>query len=152
MANEAISFAEHTCWKDEDFRHVRKPVMFRLFHVGKHLGQAFDVEFEADYGIWYQQDDDLLIWYLQQAHPHVDWPSLIYHRRWDHTGIDICEPEDDRLVARMVVRQYQGSLEDVVAADLGANVVRFDDWRAAKMSSMEADSTELLLTEAIPNE
>jgi hypothetical protein len=40
----------------------------------------------------------------------------------------------------------------VVAADLGANVVRFDDWRAAKMSSMEADSTELLLTEAIPNE
>lgn len=152
MATEAISFAEHTCWKNEDFRHVRKPVMFRLYHVGKHLGHSFDVEFESDYGVWYQQDDDLLIWHLQQAHPHVDWAALIYHRRWDHTGIDICEPDEDKLVARMVVRQFQGSPEEVLSADLGANVVRFDDWRAARLNGADAETTELLLTEAIPSD
>ena len=145
--SEAISFPEHTCWDDEYFRNVRKPVIFRVFNTNQHLGMSLDVEFEADYGVWYHQNDDSLVWYLQQAAPHVDWASLIYHRKWDHSGIDICEPDRDRVVARIEVRQFRGDKDEVLSGDWGSNVIRLDDERAKRMNAMAAEETELLLTE-----
>lgn len=136
---EAISFAEFTCWNDEDFRYVRKPVVFRLFTVGSKLGDKVDVDFTADYGVWYHQNDDHLIWMLSQAAPGIKWAELIYHRQWDHSGIRICDPETDRLVARVEVRKYRGRRLDVLEVDLGSNVVRLDDYRTSKLNTAPVD-------------
>lgn len=137
--SEAISFAEFTCWNEEDFRYVRKPVAFRLYSVGGWLGQRVNTEFTADYGVWYHRDNDILIHLLSTVAPQVEWGVLIYHRKWDHSGIDICEPDDDRLVARMEVRQYRGRRLDVLEKDLGSNVVRLDDWRTSRLNTADVD-------------
>lgn len=147
-----VSFPEHTCWNGEDFRSVRKPVVFRVFSVGSYLGQPFDLEFQSDYGVWYHQHDEILITMLRDVAPEVEWGTLIYHRKWDHTGIDIVEPDDGDLVARMEVRQYRGMGLDVLECDLGSNVVRLDDWRTSKLSVAEVDEDlhgELLLTDVV---
>jgi hypothetical protein len=136
---ETVSFPEHTCWNEENFRFARKPVMFRLFSVGGLLGVEFEAEFEADYGVWYQQDDDHLIHFLREKVPGVPWEELVYHRKWDHTGIDVCEPDEDRLVARVEVRQYRGRRLDVLENDLGSNVVRLDDYRTSKLNTQPVD-------------
>lgn len=149
MPSEAavVSFAEFTCWNDEDFRHQRKPVVFRVSSVGGHLG-SFDVELEWDYGIWYHQHDEIVIQRLSQAVPSVDWGKLIYHRRWDRDWIiEICEPDEDLLVARVEVRQYRGTLLDVLGKDLGSNVVRLDDYRTSKLNDLRTDETERLIAD-----
>jgi hypothetical protein len=133
-----ISFPEHTCWNEEDFRYVRKPVAFRIYSVGGKLGQ-FEGEFTADYGVWYHRDDDHLIHLLRDAVPAVAWEEMIYHRKWDHSGIDICEPEEDLLVARMEVRQYRGKRLDVIDHDLGSNVIRFADYCTSRLNSQPID-------------
>lgn len=136
---DAISFPEYTCWNDEDFRHVRKPVVFRLYSIGTRTGQRVDVDFTADYGVWYHQNDDQLIWLLSQAAPEVKWAELIIHRKWTKWGIDICDPETDRLVARVEVRKYRGRRLDVLENDLGGNVVRLDDYRTSRLNTAPVD-------------
>lgn len=142
MGEPVISFPEFTCWNDENFRSVRKAVVFRLYSVGQHLSRDFDVEFISDYGIWYHQHDEILIQMLTHARPGVDWGALIYHRRWDHSGIDICEPDEDEIVARMEVRQFRGTPSEVLERDFGSNVLRLDDYRATRMSEDVLELTE----------
>lgn len=141
MGEAVVSFPEFTCWNDEDFRSVRKQVVFRIFSVGTALHSVFDVEFISDYGVWYHQHDEVLIKMLSVACPAVDWGRLIYHRRWDHSGIDVCDPDDDEVVARMEVRQYRGTRLDVLESDFGSNVIRLDDYRTSKLA--EQDVLEL---------
>ena len=145
----AISFAEHTCWKDEDFRYQRKPIYFRLYTVGEALGQTVATDVLADFGIWYHRDDEYLIYLLAQHAPRIDWGRLYYHRQWDHSGIDIVDPEDDSLVARLEVRQYRGERVEEMDAALGGNVVCLNEWRTSRLTEKLIDSTELLLTEVL---
>jgi hypothetical protein len=142
MGEQAVvSFPEFTCWKDEDFRSVRKSVVFRVYSVGGTPSTQFDQEFISDYGVWYHQHDELLIKMLSSVHPGLDWGLLIYHRRWDHSGIDVCDADSGQVVARLEVRQFRGTRLDVLENDLGSNVVRLDDYRTSKLS--ESDVLEL---------
>lgn len=145
MGEPVVSFPEYTCWSDENFRAVRKPVVFQVRSLNDELGCVFDVEMVADYGIWYHQHDEILIEMLREVCPAIDWGPLVYIRRWDHSGIDIYEPEGEDPVARMEVRQYRGARLDELERDFGGNVVRLADWRTSRLSAEPVD--ELLLTE-----
>lgn len=147
MGQEAgvVSFPEYTCWNDEDFRVNRKQVVLTLTSVGDRLGQSFDVEVLWDYGIWYHQHDELVIQRLSSVCPAVDWGRLIYHRSWDRWDIDICDPEDDLVVARVEVRQYRGRRLDVLELDLGNNVVRLDDYRTSRLNYIPCEESERLI-------
>lgn len=150
MGSEAavVSFAEFTCWNDEDFRYQRKPVTFRVSSAGTFLGKRFSFELDWDYGIWYHQHDEEVVRRLSLVKPDVDWGGLIYHRKWDSNWrIDICEPDEDRVVARVEVRQYRGTRLDVLRRDLGSNVVRLDDYRTSKLNGLACDETERLIAD-----
>jgi hypothetical protein len=78
----------------------------------------------------------------------VEWSKLIYHRRWNGDWvIDICEPDEDRVVARVEVRQFRGTRLDVLGLDLGSNVIRLDDYRTSRLNSLEVAETERLMAD-----
>ncbi len=104
-----FSFAEETVWNGEDFRSKRKRVDFRVFSVGRALtGEKIDVGFSADYGLWWDQDDEVLMWHLEGLGLSVKWRDLVFHKKMDKSGIDVFDPETDALVARIEVRAYEG--------------------------------------------
>lgn len=148
--SEAVSFAEYSCWNGEDFRYSRKPVVFNLFTTGALLGVQVRVELVADYGIWYHRDDEEVIRMLTDAAPQVDWGLLVYHRCWDHSGIDICHPDEDKLVARLEVRCSRTDVD--LVEDVGANVVRMSEWRVRRLNEVDECPGVLLLTEIAPPE
>lgn len=124
---EVVSFAEETCWSGEDFRHVRKKVGFRIYSIGRHLGDKIDAEFIADYGLWWDQNDEILLFHLNEVAPTVHWRDKVYHKKMDMSGIDIYDPDSDMLVARVEVRAYEGRRLDAVDDSLGGNVISFKD-------------------------
>lgn len=144
---ETVSFAEHTCWNDEDFRSLRKPVVFRLYSVGLGLGSLLNVEFTADYGIWYDQDDSVLMYYLRESAPHVNWDGMVFFRKWDHSSIEIFNAETEEYIARVEVRRGLDDQTTDDRDDLGANVVRMTDWKAAHQSDGSPSSYDELILE-----
>lgn len=124
---EVLSFAEETCWRGEDFRAVRKQVGFRIYSIGRHLGEKLDAEFTADYGLWWDQEDEILMFHLEGVSTSVKWRDLVYHKKIDQSGIDIFDPDSDMLVARVEVRAYEGRRLEAVEENLGVNVISFAD-------------------------
>lgn len=122
---QLFRFAEETCWAGEELREVRKRVVFRAFSIGRNLGFPFSFEFEADYSIWYSQEDEVLLENLSRCRPDIPWARLVYHKKLDHSGIDIYETEDDKLVARVEVRRTL--LGRPEKGSMGSNVIRFAD-------------------------
>lgn len=130
--SEIVSFAEESCWNGEDFRSRRKQVGFRVYSIGRHLGEErIDSEFTADYGLWWDQDDEVLLFHLEGISPSVPWREFVYVKKMDHSGIDIFNPDGDMLVARVEVRAYEGRRLEAVDQELGANVISFASAGAA---------------------
>lgn len=103
------SFLEDGCHdKNEQIKRFLNPVVFRLFSVGGALGPRVDVTFVADYGIYYDSDDNPLIQCLLAAEPAVDWGRMIYQRLHDKPRVDVINAETGRVVARIETRRYFG--------------------------------------------
>lgn len=134
-----MSFAEESCWNGEDFRHVRKAVVFKVYSIGKNLGEPFSQEFQSDYGLWWDQDDVVLVWHLSQVAPQVNWANMVFHKKIDHSAIDIYDPETDRMIARVEVRRFSGAKKSLLDGDLGPTVVRLSDWRRRRQESCPVD-------------
>lgn len=120
-----VSFAEETCWNGEDFRAFRKKVTFRVYSIGRNLGEKIEAEFEADYGLWWDQEDVVLLFHLNELRPDVNWRDMVFYKKMDQSGIDIFDPDTDRLVARIEVRAYEGRRLEFVNQELGVNVIPF---------------------------
>lgn len=125
--SQVVSFAEESCWDKEQFRQIRKRVVFRVYSVGRNLGEPFTGEFEADYSLWYDQEDDELIGFLSEVNPEVVWEHMVFHKKLDKSGIDVYETVNDRLVARIEVRRTEFGLSRSFEENLGENVIRFTD-------------------------
>ncbi len=82
-----VSFAEESCFSGDTFRTVRREVVFRVVGYGYQLGTPVKEDFVADYGLWYDYDDTMLLEILQSQLPQVDWSYFIYHKLMDHKGI-----------------------------------------------------------------
>lgn len=141
--SQVVSFAEESCWDGEEFRQVRKKVVFRVYSVGKNLGVKVDAEFISDYSLWYLQEDDYLIAVLRQIDPRVNWDHLVYHRKLDMSGIDVYESEHDRLAVRIEVRGSHKGRVKLTEEDLGPTVIRLGDI-PARLEQIRAEEEERL--------
>lgn len=137
--SQVYSFAEESCWRGEDFRHVRKEVVFKVFSIGRSLGDKFSREFQADYGLWWDQEDEILLQHLRELDLPVRWDDLVFHKKIDQSGIDVYNPESDRLVARIEVRRYEGRRLDPANDDFGPNVRKIVDFIAERLNAVESD-------------
>lgn len=129
---QLYNFAEETCWKGEEFRAVRKKIMFRLLSVGRNLGTPFANEFEADYSLWYDQEDEHLIRHLFEVQPYIDWRQMAFHKKIDKSAIEIFETGDDRLVALVEVRGSRTRFPRDFDPSSSDNVLRFSDLAARR--------------------
>ncbi len=125
---QQFSYADETCFNraDDSFREDRQPVTFRLFSVGRALGPKFRVEFTADYGVYYG-DDDYLLEHLEAQLPRVNWRgTMVFHRWADQSRIQCLDCDTGKLVAQLEVRRYEGKRvrpEAIEAGEYGANVL-----------------------------
>ena len=139
---EVFNFVELSCFtSDEELRYTRAAVAFRLFSVGKGLGQKLDVTFTSDYGIYYGAvDDEYLLHALESAAPTVDWRSgKVYHRWLDQSRIQILCEETGKLLAQVETRRYMGrkvKAADIEAGAYGPDVITLDQIRTARIKRL----------------
>lgn len=127
MSAQLKSFVEESCWDGQDgFRPVRKSVTFRLVSVGKIAGKRVDLEFESDFGVFYDPEDDFLMAALAQADPSIDWSQFVYWKKLDRSGIGVINPENDKTVAKITVRKRMGG-DPAGEMDM-TNVVVMKEW------------------------
>ena len=122
-----LAFAEELCWKGDMKRSSGKEVVFRVTSIGKIQGSRVDFELRLSYDIWYDMDDDQLIQSLEEADPTIDWCFLIYHKRPDHSGITIYDPDSGSEIGSIVVRRAMGG-DPRGEIDM-TNVVSLEAWR-----------------------
>lgn len=104
--SKVFRFAEESCWDRSDrFRQVRKSVRFRIVTIGKIGDARLNDCFDADYGIFYDPEDEWLISILSDLCPRVSWGRYVFWKKTDHSGVDVIDPSDDRVVAKIVVNR-----------------------------------------------
>lgn len=132
--SKVLSFAEESCWDGETFRSIRRPVVFSL----KLPKISFDREFTADFGVFYDFDDEWLIQILDREFPAIDWGRFVFFKKLDHSAIQLIDTEIDRVVGEIVVR---GSQKGRILPDqLPEGVVCLDKWRKSAPKSADATS------------
>jgi hypothetical protein len=146
-APQPLSFAEESCFdRDEMFREQRSAVTFRVFSIGRLLKQKFNVEFTADYAVYYG-DDEYLIAHLQEAVPGVNWfGGVVYHRWHDQSRIQVLDCDTGKLVAQIETRRYEGKKvrpESIEAGEYGANVTTIGALRSAAQAKLAAAAAEV---------
>lgn len=75
----------------------------------------------ADFGLWYDVDDDLLIQILAREEPDVDWGWHVYHKKLDHSAILVYNPDTGKVVASIYPRGR--TKQKLSCENTGANVV-----------------------------
>lgn len=128
---EIVGFAAATCWEGEVFRSVRREICFKAYHVGNAIGFKLDQEFVADYGIFFDPNEEYLVGVLTDNMPEIPWSTFRFHRKLDQSGIDVYGPDHKRVVARIVVRRYEGKkITDLSPGSLGPTVITMAEGRA----------------------
>jgi hypothetical protein len=100
-----VSFAEESCFSGDTFRTVRREIVFTVVGFGNRMGVPIKEDFVADYGLWYDYDDNMLLEILSNQFPQVQWAHYIYHKLLDHKGISIVDPDNDQVVGNICVRR-----------------------------------------------
>ena len=104
-----VSLAEFSCWDGDELRAIRKKIWFTIRSVGKIEGLRVSQEFQADFGLMYDGDNQYTIELLGRVCPEVRWDRMFYWRRCDISGIDVVCARSENLVARLRVRDGGGS-------------------------------------------
>ena len=115
-----VSFAEESCWDGERFRSVRREIVFVVAGHAIQTGKMIRHEFRSDFGIFYDVDDDLLIQILREELPAVDWGWFVYHKKLDHSGISIINPDNGKVVGSIYPR---GRTRQKLSGDDGSGKV-----------------------------
>jgi hypothetical protein len=130
---QVVSFAEESCWDGDRFRSVRREIVFVVCGFALVPGKSIRGEFRADFGLWYDVDDEWLIQILQREIPEVRWDWHVYHKKLDHSAIMIHDPETGKVVGQIYPRGR--GRQKLSGENGGANVVSISlggEYRAAR--------------------
>ena len=119
--SSVVSFAEESCWDGERFRSVRREIVFVLMGLSSRLPRTIRREFTADFGLWYDVDDEWLIQILRREAPEIDWGYYVYFKKIDHSAINIFDPDSGELVGAVVPRGR--TKRKLSGENAGANVI-----------------------------
>jgi hypothetical protein len=138
---QVVSFAEESCWDGERFRSVRREIVFVVSGFAIVPGQSIRREFRADFGLWYDLEDEWLIEILTREIPEVDWGRFVFHKKLDHSAILIIDGE--QLPGKTVGSIYpRGRTRQKLSGEIaGGNVVPIRkgyEYRAERLAREEA--------------
>lgn len=107
--------------------------MFRVVSIGKINDHRVNSTFRADFGIFYDPEDQYLIGLLTDCYPSVDWGRHVFWKRPDHSGVDVIDPDDDRVVAHVVVNRGEPGRRSNPSGEIDmTNVVDLNSWRVER--------------------
>lgn len=130
LSTNVLSFAEESCWDGDKFRSIRREIHFRLVGHGIKPNELFTLEFPADFGLWYDEEDEWLIQILTEQDRSVDWSWFVYFKRLDHSEILILNPENNRTVGSIYPR---GRVKQKLSGEnAAANIVNMAEFREKK--------------------
>lgn len=104
MTSNISYFVEESCWDGDKFRSIRREVVFVVAGHAIQTGRAVRHEFRADFGLWYDYEDELLIQILTEEIPGIDWGWYVYHKKLDHSAIHILNPDTGKVVGSIYPR------------------------------------------------
>lgn len=87
-------------------------------------------EFAADFGLWYDEEDEWLIAILTKEIPDVEWGYFVYFKRLDHSEILILNPENNRTIGSIYPRGR--TKQKLSGENTTANIVSMADFREKK--------------------
>jgi hypothetical protein len=123
--SQVVSFAEESCWEGERFRTVRRQIVFVLIGTSARLKKSVRREFTADFGLWYDVDDEWLIEILREEEPEIDWGYFVFFKKLDHSAITIHHPETNEVVASVIPRGR--TKRKLSCENNGANVIHISE-------------------------
>lgn len=139
--SSVVSFAEESVWDGERFRSIRREIVFvvQLNNVPIEGQKSSRHEFRADFGIFWDVEDDWLIQILREEIPGPEWGWYVYHKKLDQSGISVINPDSGRTVGTIYPR---GRTKQKLSGEIaGANIVPIamgKEYRAARLQR-EAD-------------
>ena len=104
MSSNVLYFAEESCWDGETFRSIRREVVFVIAGHAIQTGVPIRHEFTADFGLWYDYEDEVLLQILKEQLPAIDWGWFVYHKKIDHSAIMIYNPDSGQVVGSIYPR------------------------------------------------
>lgn len=116
-----VSFAEESCWDGETFRSIRREVVFVIAGHAIQSGRVVRAEFRADYGVFWDGEDEWLIALLKETVPDIDWGWFVFHKKLDQSGISVINPESGKVVGSIYPRGR--TKQKLSGENLAANVV-----------------------------
>lgn len=119
--NNVLSFVEESCFSGDTFKSVRREIVFTLRGYGNQLGQVMNNDFRADFGLFYDYEDNYLREILADEFPLLKWENFVFHKKMDHSGIDIIETDTAKICGSIHVRR-SSSLK-LSSENLGATVM-----------------------------
>lgn len=132
MSSNVLSFAEESCWKGDQWRSIRREIHFVIAGHAIQTGVAIRHEFAADFGLWYDEDDEWLLGILKETYPAINWGHFIYFKLPDHSAIMIIEPDDDRVVGSIYPR---GRTKRKLSGENNtANIVSMAEFKEKKLA------------------
>lgn len=135
-----VSFAEESCWDGDRFRTVRREIHFVLIGFSTVLPKTIRREFTADFGLWYDVDDEWLIQILQREAPEINWSYYVYFKKLDHSAINIYHPESGEVVGAVVPRGR--TKRKLSGENAGANVVPISKGREIREQRARREQSE----------
>jgi hypothetical protein len=119
------SFAEESCWDGEQFRSIRRPVIFVVELWYPQL--LNNHEFTADFGVFFDPHDEWLIDILKREIPGPPWDWYVYWKKPDHSSINLLNPETNADLGSIRPR---GALNPEISGErLPEGIVSLAAWR-----------------------
>lgn len=141
---EVISFAEESCFEGDKLRTIRREVYFNVRCFGSSFHERHNFEILSDYGLWYEYEDETLLEILRATIPDERWGWYVYHKKMDHSAIEILCPDSGKVVGIIEVRRR--SNQKLSGETLGGTVMYWDQvqaWKVARDDETRARSAEL---------
>lgn len=143
LSSNVLSFAEESCWDGEKWRSIRREIHFRLLGHGIKPNELLTHEFVADFGLWYDEDDEWLIQILNREVPGPDWDWYVYFKRLDHSEILILNPETNATVGTIYPR---GRVKRKLSGEItAANVVSMAAFREKKRAEWLRENSDAII-------
>lgn len=136
--SSVVSFAEESCWDGDVLRSIRREVVFVVAGHAIESGVAIRHEFRADYGLWYDFEDKVLLSILEAERPDINWGWFVYHKLMDHSGIHIYHPETNKVVGSIFPRGR--TRQKLSGENMGANIVPIAKGREYRVKREAAES------------
>lgn len=143
MSSNVLSFAEESCWRGDQWRSVRREIHFVVAGHAIQSGVAIRHEFAADFGLWYDEDDEWLLQILKEIYPAIEWGYFVYFKKIDHSAIMIIDPDSDQIVGSIYPRGR--TKRKLSGENQTANIVSIKEFREKKLAEWVRQNSDAFI-------